>query len=193
MAASKVKRLDSYVALLRGINVGGKNMLPMKMLAAMFGDAGCTEVRTYIQSGNVVFRALPSVVEGLPDRIASEIEAQLGLRVPVVMRSAEEMASVLVRSPFLGEGASLEGKSLYVFFLADLPDASAVAKLDPDRSPPDRYVVNGREIYAHLLNGARSKLTNAYFDSKLKTVSTARNWNTVVKLSEMMKADDDAG
>ena len=75
-----------------------------------------------------------------------------------------------------------------MFFLADLPSAEAVAKLDPQRSPPDRFIVTGPDIYLHLPNGGgQSKLTNAWMDSKLSTVSTARNWNTVLKLYEMTK------
>jgi len=76
---------------------------------------------------------------------------------------------------------------LNVYFLADMPDPAAVKSLDPERSPGDTFVVKGREVFLHLPNGmARTKLTNAYFDSKLKTVSTARNWKTVGKLVELM-------
>jgi uncharacterized protein (DUF1697 family) len=184
---------STYVALLRGINVGGKNMLPMKGLAALFAAANCDEVRTFIQSGNVIFRAAPSVAAQIPLLIAAEIERGFGLRVPVVLRSAEEMNAVLSGNPFLQPDATaapgdVEGKMLHVFFLADAPDAAAVEKLDPQRSSPDKYMLRGREIYARFSDGmAKTKLTNAYFDSKLKTISTARNWNTVLKLAAMMK------
>jgi uncharacterized protein (DUF1697 family) len=80
-------------------------------------------------------------------------------------------------------------ESLHVLFLADLPEASRVAVLDPERSPGDEYIVRGREIYLRLTTGAaNTKLTNAYFDSKLATVSTGRNWRTVTKLLELMKS-----
>lgn len=176
----------TYVALLRGINVGGKNTLPMKDLAAMFAAAGCTDVRTYIQSGNVVFGASAAVARKLPDQIAKAIEKRFGYRVPVIVRTSDELALAIRDNPFLKPGA--DEKPLHIYFLAESPGAAAIATLDPNRSAPDVFHVKGREIYLHLPNGmARTKLTNAYFDSKLKTVSTARNWATVQKLLEMMK------
>ena len=180
-----MKASSKHVALLRGINVGGKNMLPMKELSAMFGKAGCGDVVTYIQSGNVVFSAADKVVTGLDGRIAKQVEAQFGVRVPVVLRSAAEINAVIRRNPFLKTGASEE--MLHVCFLADQPRKDLVAGLDAERSSPDVFAVVGREIYMQLVSGmARTKLTNAYFDSKLKTVSTMRNWRTVLKLAEML-------
>jgi uncharacterized protein (DUF1697 family) len=174
------------VALLRGINVGGNNRLPMKALAAMFTDAGCADVRTYIASGNVVFRAPERLTRTLAETIAERIRADFGLQTPVVLRSAQELAEVAAKNPFLPEGE--DTKPLHVLFLADTPKAASVAKLDPDRSPPDTFRVIGREVYLRCPNGlARTKLTNAYFDSKLGTVSTGRNWNTVLKLLAMTR------
>src|SRR5581483_3195326 len=90
-----------YVALLRGINVGGKNLLPMKELAAMFERAGCSEVRTYIQSGNVVFAASASVVKTLAEKIGAQIEKQFGFRAPVVLRSADELRAAIRDNPYV--------------------------------------------------------------------------------------------
>jgi uncharacterized protein (DUF1697 family) len=102
-----------------------------------------------------------------------------------VLRTAAELEAVVQKNPFLVAGVGEE--MLYVGFLADLPEADGIATLDGERSPPDRFAVVGREIYFQLVNGAaRTKLTNAYFDSKLKTVSTMRNWRTVLKLAELM-------
>lgn len=176
----------AHIALLRGINVG-KRTLPMPALAQLFLDAGCTAARTYIQSGNVVFRSAPSDLKGLGEHIADAIEKDYGFRSPVVIRSAEALAEVAENNPFLAEGA--DEKTVHVVFLADLPTAAQVKTLEPDRSPPDRFVVRGADVYLHLPNGvADSKLTNAWFDSRLKTVSTGRNWRTVLKLLEMARA-----
>ncbi len=159
-------------------------MLPMRDLAAMCEQLGAREVRTYIQSGNVVFRASPALARELPEALAALIERRSGLAVPMILRSAAELAEITRSSPFLEAGA--DPSTLHVMFLADTPCQGAVAELDPDRSPPDRFVVAGREIYLHCPNGvARSKLTNQYFDARLGTVSTARNWRTVLKLTEM--------
>ena len=173
-----------HVALLRAINLAGTNRVPMKSLAAMFVDAGCAEVRTYIQSGNVVFRAGDAVARRVPSAIAAAIEKQLGFRVPLVMRTAAEIADVAGSNPFLAAG--LDAGALHVSFLGDAPAAAKVAALDPNRSPGDKFAVRGREIYLHCPNGVgKTKLTNQYFESRLGTLSTARNWRTVLTLLEM--------
>jgi uncharacterized protein (DUF1697 family) len=174
-----------HVALLRGINVGGKNMLPMKRLLELFAAAGCGDISTYIQSGNVVFCAEDSVVPQLAALISKQVEQQFGLKVPVVLRTSAELEAVIRKNPFLK--AKVAEETLHVSFLADQPHGDLVAGLDATRSTPDEFAVVGREIYMKLVKGVScTKLTNAYFDSKLKTVSTVRNWRTVLKLAEMM-------
>jgi uncharacterized protein (DUF1697 family) len=175
---------DTWVALLRGINVGGKNRLPMKDLAAIFGDAGCSGIKTYIQSGNVVFRASRACAAQLPGAIKKAISKRFGFDAPLVMRSAAELRGVTRTNPFLRGGADPD--SLHVMFLADRPAAARLATLDPKRSPTDEFEVRGREIYLRCPNGlGRTKLTNEYFDKRLETTSTVRNWRTVLKLIEM--------
>jgi uncharacterized protein (DUF1697 family) len=174
----------TFVALLRGINVGGNNKLPMKDLVGLFDRAGCARTRHYIQSGNVVFEAAPALAAKIPVVVQAAIEKGFGLRVPVVVRSEKELRAVVAANPFLDAGADPD--ALHVMFLADQPSKTAVAALDPDRSPPDRFVVKGREIYLACPNGVgRTKLTNAWFDTKLGTTSTSRNWRTVLKLVAM--------
>ena len=173
-----------HVALLRGINVGGRNKLPMRELAAIFADAGCTDVTTYIQSGNVVFQASAELAHRIPKLMTDGIAERFDLRVPVVTRSAAEFDQVVAGNPYLE--IEPDFTRLHVAFLADHPTEAAVNALDPDRSPPDAFELHGREVYLHLPNGAaRSKLTNAFFDSKLGTTSTARNWRTVLKLHDL--------
>src|SRR5690242_7891225 len=125
---------ETYLALLRGINVGGKNKLPMDDLRDLFVQAGCRDVQTYIQSGNVVFRADPAVVAPLPDLLTARIAARFGYQVPLVLRTAEAMGDVIRHNPFIAAGAAEE--TLHVLFLARRPEAGRVAALDPDRSPP---------------------------------------------------------
>ncbi len=184
--AGRTTSIGKYVALLRGINVGGRNKIPMGELVKMFERAGCAEIATYIQSGNVVFTAIQSCAAGIPGEISQAIRRKLGLTVPVTLRSKGEMARVIAGNPFLKTGA--EPESLAVAFLAEAPIRQRVAALDVDRSPGDEFVVIGREIYLRLGNGfADTKLTNAWFDSQLQTMSTARNWRTVLKLAEMVR------
>jgi uncharacterized protein (DUF1697 family) len=187
IGASRAKG-QMAVALLRGINVGGKNLLPMQALEEIFAGAGCRDIRTYIQSGNVVFR--PDRPESdRPEEVAKavggEIAARFGLKVPVVVRTAEEFRGALEGNPFLARG--LEADWLHVMFLAEEPSDEAMAGLDAERSVPDEFLVRGREVYLYLPNGAgRTRLTNAYFDARLKTVGTQRNWKTVKVLAEML-------
>lgn len=173
-----------HVLLLRGINVGGKNKLPMVLLTTLVTELGGHDVRTYIQSGNVVFTASDETAGAIEQRLPERILDRLGLHVPVVRRTAAELLDATAHNPFL-DGVP-EEKALHLFFLKEQPTQAQVAALDPDRSPGDRFAVRGRDVYLLLPNGiANSKLTNAYFDSKLKTVSTARNWRTVLTLAHM--------
>jgi uncharacterized protein (DUF1697 family) len=181
---SRSNKVGTYVALLRGINVGGKNKVPMPDLVEMFTEAGCSNVRTYIQSGNVVFSVAPKSAKRVPDLVSRRIADRFGYRVPVVLRTVDEFRQVAVSNPFLQ--SDCDANSLHVGFLADLPDPRDVAALDPKRSPGDSFTMRGQEIYLCLPNGvARTKLTNAYFDSRLTTTSTFRNWRTVLKLLEL--------
>ena len=174
----------TQVALLRGINVGGKNKLPMKELTAMFVDAGCSDVQTYIQSGNVVFRPGSAVGEDVPSMISESILSRFGYRVPVVIRSAAELRQVVEANPFVQAGA--EADKLHIIFLGETPDEGDVQGLAPDRSPGDEFAVLGRAIYLHCPNGfASTKLTNSYFETRLSTTSTTRNWKTVLRLLDM--------
>jgi uncharacterized protein (DUF1697 family) len=182
-----IQPLERYVALLRGINVSGKNILPMKDLVEIFTDAGCQRVSTFIQSGNVLFTARPGAEGKLARELSRLIEARFGYRIPVILRTRAELQQAIANNPYAGEIP--DEKSLYLYFLQDLPAREAVAALDPNRSPPDAFAVKGREVYLHLPNGmGRTRLTNAWLDSKLKTVSTARNWQTTRKLLELLSA-----
>ena len=174
----------TYVALLRGINVGGKNRLPMDELARMFEEVGCDSVRTYIQSGNVIFEATPSVSRLVEETAAATVTARVGAEVPIILRSFDELALVVESNPFLSE--SRDSRTLHVGFLADQPVASRVSSLAPDRSPPDEFCVRGAEVYMCLPNGvARTRLTTGYLERILATRVTFRNWKTVLKLLKM--------
>ena len=179
--------MTAHVALLRGINVGGRHKLPMKQLVPIFEELGCTDVTTYIQSGNVVFRAKVTPARQIADAVSDEIARRFHFQVPVLLRRSSELRDVLARNPFLKTGT--DPKTLHVGFLATKPSAAKVRSLDPDRSPPDRFELHGREIYFCCPNGvARTKLTNQYFDARLETICTVRNWATVRKLVDMTAA-----
>lgn len=174
----------TFVALLRGVNVGGKNRLPMKALAAFFEEAGAAEVRTYIQSGNVLFTSAPEKAARIGTAVTARIRERLGFDAPILLRSGAELASVAKGNPFLRAG--VDPATLHVLFLPERPAAAAVAALDRDRSPPDAFEVRGAEIYLCLPDGmGRTKLGVDYFDRALSTRCTARNWRTVTTLLQL--------
>ncbi len=173
-----------YVALLRGINVGGKHKLPMRDLVPIFEEAGCRDVSTYIQSGNVLFEASAALAKTLPGVVEGAIEETFGFASPVVVRAARAVQGVLATNPLLDRG--VDPKALAVAFSNRTPTAAALRSLEPQRFAPDRLVAQGGHVYLHYPGGAaRSKLTVGYLDRTLGVIHTVRNWNTVTKLGEL--------
>ena len=166
----------TLVALLRGVNVGGRNNVPMARLRSVLEEVGLEEVTTYIQSGNVLFRS-QAAAKSLPAQIEDAIADAFGVRPAVLLRTPAELQRVVDANPFL------DTSKLHVVFLERKPGAKHTARLDPDRSPGDAFELVGRELYLHLGNGAgRTKLTGDYLERTLGVRGTQRNWNTVVKL-----------
>jgi uncharacterized protein (DUF1697 family) len=173
------------VALLRGINVGGRARLSMAELRSTLTDRGFADVQTYLQSGNVVLESGNRPLTALGAEIESAISETFGLGVRVILRVRKDLVAVTRAHPFLDREA--DSSRIHVVFLETVPDADRVAKLEPDRSPPDQFEVIGREIYLRYPNGqGRSKLGLDYFERVLGIAGTARNWNTVSKLLEML-------
>lgn len=178
--------MSTHLALLRGVNLGSKNKVPMKELRTRLEELGYKDVRTYIQSGNVILES-GSATKKVAEGIEKAISDAYGLKISVVMRTRVGLKRVLESNPFLTKRSDLS--SLHVMFLADMPSAKALSALDPHRSAPDEFKVKGREVYMLFPNGSgRSKLTLDYFERTLGTRATARNWKTVIKLLEMMDA-----
>jgi uncharacterized protein (DUF1697 family) len=176
--------MPTHLALLRAVNVSGRNKVPMAELRAAMTGAGFGNVRTYIQSGNVLFDHPSSDEATLRSELAALIETQFAVKSPVVLRSRDELADAIANCPFVPEpGAE---KHLHILFLGDTPSEEQVAALDPNRSPQDRFVVRGRDMYVQYTSVPDSKLTNVYVDRVLGTVSTARNWRTVNTLLGML-------
>jgi uncharacterized protein (DUF1697 family) len=179
--------VNTFVALLRGINVGGRTMVSMPELRSLFESLGHADVSTYVQSGNVVFRSSTGDGKALAAELEERIRSAFDVSPAVLLRTPEELAEVAAANPFLERESDF--LKLHVVFLSAAPAADAVEELDPNRSPPDEFSVLGREIYLHLPNGAgRSKLTIDYFEKRLGVRATARNWKTVTKLLELTSA-----
>jgi uncharacterized protein (DUF1697 family) len=163
------------VALLRGVNVGGKNKVPMAELRAVFESLGCSDVSTLIQSGNVVFSGGRAVK---PTALEAAIAKELGVEAAVVLRTARELASVVDANPF----TRVDLSKVHVGFMSQAPATAVVAKLDVEGFRPERFELHGRELYFHLPDGmGRAKLP-LYLDRRLGVSTTIRTWTTVVKL-----------
>ncbi len=174
----------TYVALLRGINVGGHKLIKMDRLREAFEGLGFADVATYVQSGNAVFKAAKAE-QGLPKRIEEMLLRQFGMTVPVMVRTSEEMGETVKSNPFLKE-KSVDTATLHVSFLSGVPQTTAVQGLDTIATGPDRFRCSGQEIYLHCPNGfAGTKLSINLFEKMLSVGATTRNWNTVTRLYEM--------
>jgi uncharacterized protein (DUF1697 family) len=162
--------------------VGGVR-LAMSDLREICSGCKLEQVQTYAQSGNVVFTSPQTNSAKLEAAIERGIAATLDMQIPVLVRSASELEAVVDRSPYANRAS--DPKALYVTFLKAAPSAAAVKRVDPQ--PPDEFTVVGREIHLNMVGGyGRTKLSNAYFERKLKAVATTRNWRTVNALIDLL-------
>ncbi|CAG4999285.1 hypothetical protein DYBT9275_02194 [Dyadobacter sp. CECT 9275] len=175
----------TYIALLRGINVSGKNMIKMPALAGAFEELSFAHVRTYVQSGNVIFEAAAEKEETLQQRIQEQISRDFKADVPVLVLRADSLVHLRNGNPFL-EDERTDLSKLHITFLSHEPDAEMISKIETDKYLPDTFVIQKQCIYLYCPGGyGKTKLTNNFFESKLKQIATTRNWNTVNKLIEM--------
>ncbi len=175
--------MATYVALLRGINLGNHNKVPMAALRDRLRDAGFDDVATYVQSGNVVLRSRKGAAT-VADLVRAEVAAGFGIDVPVVVRTGAQLAGVLDGNPFLAPHAD-PGRQLHVGFLSAAPAKARAAKLDPKRAAPEELSLRGRELYLWTPNGlGRSKVLQGV-ERALGVDVTVRNWRTVTELHRM--------
>jgi uncharacterized protein (DUF1697 family) len=173
------------ISLLRGVNIGGHHKIKMDALRALYESLGLKEVRTYIQSGNIVFKAKERDAARLASRIESAIERTYGFRPDVVIRTTAEFRKVIKGNPF-AKRRGIEPGKLAVTFLADPPTDEAQANLSKIKTAPEELHIIGRELYIYFPNGmARPKIPWVQVMKTLKTTGTSRNWNTVTQLLEM--------
>ncbi len=172
--------MECNVALLRGINVSGKNKIQMPALKKSFEQCGFTNIQTYIQSGNVVFiTGKPVPEKELLLLIENRIKQDFGLDVPVIIRTAAEIASILKINAFPDLQDSDEEK-MHVTLLSGIPDVALIQDIEAKKYLPDRFVILNREIFLYCPAGyGQTKLTNTFFERKLKVKATTRNRRTM--------------
>lgn len=185
--------MTTFVALLRAVNVGGQNKIPMAELRERLSAGGLTDVRTYVQSGNVVFGAEGEDAAAQAAGMHDVIKREFGADVEVLLVKAAELAKVRAGNPFANAGA--DEKSLHATFLFAPVPASAFADLKLPAQDGEEALLAAagplaaQVIYLRLPHGyGRSKLSNPWFERALKTAATTRNWRTVVTLTDMSSA-----
>ncbi|HEX9981070.1 MAG TPA: DUF1697 domain-containing protein [Flavobacterium sp.] len=176
--------MKTHLALLRGINVSGQKLIKMEDLRKLLENEGFENVRTYIQSGNVIFDNASSAKEELAQQISGAIKRQYGFEVTVVMADKRLLKRTVVENPFL---ENAESKQLYVAFLSEIPAAENIEKMSQAAIAPDEAIIIDDVMYLKYAVGAgQSKLTNSLIENRLKVKATSRNWNTTLKLLELL-------
>lgn len=181
-----------FVALLRAVNVGGTGKLPMAELRALCHELGFTDVTTYVQSGNAVFRTRQTDERRVAERLADGIERTFGFRPAVLLRTPAELRRVVRANPFAAT-RGVEPARLLVLFLAERPSRAAASRLESVRKVREELRLLGRELYVWFPDGmGRSKLTTAALERALGP-GTGRNWNSVTRLLAMAEELEGAG
>jgi len=177
--------MEKYISILRGINVGGRRKIKMAELREALSNIGFKNVSTYIQSGNIYFESKEKDYRKLELQITDLILDKFGHEVPVMVRQSKELKAIFENNPYLPSDEEL--KRFHVTFLSEEPTEEDFKNLEVEKHQPDECQLFGRAIYIHVQKGYHeSKLSNNFFEKKLKLKATTRNWKTVTKLVEMI-------
>ena len=178
--------LQTYICLLRGINVSGKNLIKMDALKLLFLNLGYENVVTYIQSGNVVFTSKSTDVLKIQSEIHEKINEYFELNIPILIISKQELETVLANNIFVNN-RSEDTTKLHVTFLSQMPLAIDIAQIVTVNYEEDEFIIVEKTIYLFCPNGyGNTKLTNTFFEKKLKVSCTTRNWKTVNELNRLL-------
>jgi len=179
--------MTRFVSLFRGINVGGNKSVRMDALKELHESLGLQRVETYIQSGNVVFTSNDAIPAQLARQIEEAFEHKFGFLSNVMVRTADEFNVIIENNPFKSQPMK-EPKWVVAMFLASVPISTAWEDIQKTYTGPEELHIAGKEVYIFYPEGiGRSKLTNTFLEKKLKTMGTARNWNTVLRLQKMIE------
>lgn len=178
--------MDNLVAFLRGVNISGHNMINMKDLADLLTKSGFEGVKTYIQSGNIIFSSTGNLSDSdIATKIENEILTKFKLKIKVIIRSEKELSGLSSRNPFL-KAENFDPSKMAVNFLHEAPPAEGIEKIKDVDYPPDKFKISGREIFVYCPNGfGRTKLYTNFFEKKMGVSGTSRNWRTIITLIEM--------
>jgi len=178
--------MNTFISMLRGINVSGQKKIRMADLRSLYGSLGLVDAQTYVQSGNVIFDSLERNVEKLRQTIETQIEVTFGFFAPVLIRSGDDFRHLIGSKPFAKE-RSEEPTKVMVTFLYERPDQSKLNDLSVPENDTCEFIVGEQEIFLFCPGGyGRTKLSNTFFERKLGVIATTRNWKTVNTLFQMV-------
>ncbi|MFZ5876092.1 MAG: DUF1697 domain-containing protein [Nitrospirota bacterium] len=175
--------INTYIALLRAINAGGVNSLPMKDFVKLLDSMRLDNVKTYIQTGNAVFHAKETAVAGLPDKIKATIQRSRGFTPEVILLRLDELESAIASNPY--PEADSDPKTLHLTFLLRAPRAPDLTALEKIRKNSERFALKGRVFYFHAPDGVARSKAFSRIEKSLGVVGTARNWRTACRILEM--------
>ncbi|MCF8366071.1 MAG: DUF1697 domain-containing protein [Bacteroidales bacterium] len=174
--------MKSYIALLRGVNVSGKNIIRMNVLLDLITQLGFTNVQTYIQSGNIIFRHDEMPLDFFENKIHAAIKNNFGIDVPVIAMDREYLGRIISGKPF----AEVDESKLMVTFLAHQPEKEKVDAILEIINPPDILIQGNKAFYLYCPEGfGKTRITNNFLETKLGVSMTGRNWKTCNRLFEM--------
>lgn len=177
--------MQTYISILRGINVSGRNLIKMADLQQLLRESGFQNLKTYIQSGNVVYRYPQTDVKILSSLIASKITQAYGFQIPVITLAIDQIREIVGNNPF-SQDKEKDEKFLHVTFLADVPLTEHVAKVTATDYSPDELTITGQAAYLYCPAGyAETRLSNKFLETSLKVSATTRNWKTTNQLKNM--------
>lgn len=174
--------MNSYISILRGINVSGQKIIKMDALCNAYKDLGFENVKTYIQSGNVIFQSDKSNQNEIGRIISKKIETQFGFEVPILIMNIQELKEIIRNNPFLND-KSMDISQLYVTFLSSKPEFDKFEVIKNGKYNGEQIEMINKAIYLFCPNGyGKTKLSNTFLENKLKVTATTRNWKTTLEL-----------
>lgn len=174
--------MTTYISLLRGINVSGQKLIKMDALKTMYRQLNFKNVETYLQSGNVIFRDDKSNLSDFATTISSQIKAQFGFEVPVIVFKVDDLKEMIDANPFTND-LKMDPQFLHVTFLASEPKEFDFETITAKKSTGEEIALINKAVYLYCPNGyGRTKLTNTFLEKRLKVTATTRNWKTTLEL-----------
>lgn len=177
--------MKKYISILRGINVSGQKKIRMEDLKSIYESLNFTNVKTYIQSGNVIFCSSIRKKEEIEEKIKAKIFENYNFSVPIILLTINQLTRIISMNPYLKD-EEIDKSKLHVTIIKSIPDKTLTEKILVIKSTNDKFTIFENIIYLYCPNGyGRTKLTNNFFENKLKVIATTRNWKSTNKLLEI--------